>query len=261
VEPPLIFRGGFFVDGFFIIEVIFSPIRVDRGFNFHTLGVRKTTIIIKFEIKNMKKLLLGLGLLSISFLGLGQVTNYNLSIEKTIIVNDEEEKIQTIEGIFYHEGTPLTGKKIVKYPDGQVKSKGTYKDGKLEGLLEQYYENGQVKSKMTFKDEIPEGLIEMYYENGQVKSKMTFKDGKPEGLIEMYYENGQVKSKGTFKDEKPEGLIEEYYENGQVKLKGTYKDGKLEGLLEQYYENGQVKSKGTTKDMDELQKVSKLLIR
>ena len=185
----------------------------------------------------MKKLLLGLGLLSISFLGLGQVTNYNLSIEKTIIVNDEEEKIQTIEGIFYHEGTPLTGKKIVKYPDGQVKSKVTLKDGK------------------------PDGLFEEYYENGQVKGKGTARNGKPEGLIEMYYENGQVKSKGTFKDGKPEGLIEEYYENGQVKSKGTYKDGIPEGLIEEYYENGQVKSKGTVKDMDELQKVSKLLIR
>ena len=240
----------FLVGGFFIIEVIFSPIRVDRILYFHTLGVRKTTITIKFEIKNMKKLLLGLGLLSISFLGLGQVTNYNLPIEKTIIINDEEENIETIEGILHHKGTPFTGKTILKYPDGQVKSKETFKDGKREGFQEQYYENGQVKSKGTVKDNKIEGLIEIYYENGQVNSKMTFKDGIPDGLIEMYYENGQLKSKGTFKDNKPEGLIEEYYENGKVKSKVTYKDGIPDGLIEEYYENGQVKSKGTVKDME-----------
>lgn len=132
----------------------------------------------------MKKLFLGLGLMSINFLVFGQETNYNLPIEKTININEEDQRGNTekIEGTLYFKGVPFTGKTISKYPDGQIKTNWTYINGKREGLGEGYYENGQLKEKGTYKDNRPEGLSEVYYENGQVKTKINFKDGKRVGV-------------------------------------------------------------------------------
>lgn len=97
----------------------------------------------------MKKLLLGLVLLSINFLVFGQKTNYTSPEEKTININEEEGRgnIRKIQGILYHNDVPFTGTTISKYPDGQIENKRTYINGKREGLVEEYYENGQLKSK------------------------------------------------------------------------------------------------------------------
>ena len=36
------------------------------------------------------------------------------------------------------------------YRSGQLKEKGTYRDGELEGLCEEYYENGQLEWRGTY---------------------------------------------------------------------------------------------------------------
>ena len=38
------------------------------------------------------------------------------------------------------------------YRSGQLKEKGTYRDGELDGLCEEYYRNGQLSEKGTYKD-------------------------------------------------------------------------------------------------------------
>ena len=62
---------------------------------------------------------------------------------------------------------------------GTKSEEGTYKDGKLDGLLTYWFENGQKKSEGTYKDgEEIERTEWHYYENGQKKYERTYKDGK-----------------------------------------------------------------------------------
>ncbi len=37
-----------------------------------------------------------------------------------------------------------------QYPNGQLKSKGTYSNGKLDGPYESYHQNGQLQQKGTY---------------------------------------------------------------------------------------------------------------
>lgn len=56
--------------------------------------------------------------------------------------------------------------------DRKIKSKkGNYKDGKKDGLWEEYYKNGQLKSRKNYIDDREEGLRESYFENGQLREK------------------------------------------------------------------------------------------
>jgi antitoxin component YwqK of YwqJK toxin-antitoxin module len=111
--------------------------------------------------------------------------------------------------------------------NGQLESKGLYKDNKKTGIWEDYYDNGQLWSKVSYKDDIKTGIWESYYENGQLESKGSYKNGLRDGIWEYYYDDGQLKSKGSYKDGNRDGIWEWYYENGQLKSKGSYKDGKL----------------------------------
>ena len=134
------------------------------------------------------------------------------------------------------------------YENGQLKAKGTIRDGEVEGRWEEYYENGRLMTKGTIKDGEPDGPYEHYYENGRLMMRGTMKDGEEEGRWEEYDENGQLMTKRTYRAGGYDGPSERYDENGQLQLKSTYKDGVVDGWTEEYYENGRLKTKGTYKD-------------
>ena len=83
---------------------------------------------------------------------------------------------------------------------GKTLLKGTYKNGKKDGLWTWWYENGEKKNEGTFKDGKENGLHRWWYENGQKSKEGTYKDGKQVELVTSWYENGQKGKEGTFKD-------------------------------------------------------------
>lgn len=101
------------------------------------------------------------------------------SCGETIVDYDEDkehidEKYLRSLVVVYYKGTPFSGTLLNgHHENGQLKEKGTFKDGKPNRPYETYYENGQLREKGTLKDEIPNGPHEWYYENGQLKEKGT----------------------------------------------------------------------------------------
>lgn len=101
----------------------------------------------------------------------------------------------------------------------------------LDGFIQQgevretYYENGQLRDKGTVKDGELDGLFESYHENGQLRESSHFENGELNGPFEYYYENGQLWVKGNFKDNKYDGLSESYDRSGPVQFRGIYNMG------------------------------------
>jgi antitoxin component YwqK of YwqJK toxin-antitoxin module len=110
--------------------------------------------------------------------------------------------------------------------------------GKKEGIWEEYYSNGQLETKGLYKNNLRDGYWEEYYDNGQLWNKGSFKNGDRDGYWEEYWSNGQLYSKLSFKNGKEEGYWESYSKNGVIYFKGLYKDGKLDGILEFYNKDG-----------------------
>ncbi len=92
-------------------------------------------------------------------------------------------------GLMY---APYSGEAVWYYEDGQKWTEGTYKDGKLHGLLTVWYENGQKEKEGTYKDGKLHGLLTGWHENGQKSLEGTYKDGE---LIssKIWNEDGSVK--------------------------------------------------------------------
>ena len=68
-------------------------------------------------------------------------------------------------------------------------------DGIKTGIWEEYYSNGNIGSKGSYKDGEEDGLWEWYHENGNILSKGLYVDGLKEGIWEEYYSNGDILSK------------------------------------------------------------------
>ena len=138
------------------------------------------------------------------------------SCEGTILDYDEnKEYIENKKNITYYMGTPFSGTIIRNETYTRSKSKTTYKNGKKDGLYEEYYED------IIMKD----GEVK----DGQVKIKETYKNGEEDGLYEEYYEDGQLRIKTTYKNGEEDGLYEEYGEDafGPTIIKENYKNGEI----------------------------------
>lgn len=111
-------------------------------------------------------------------------------------------------------------------------------------IKEEFYPNGQLQSRITNKDGIETNVhSEYFYENGQLEIKTIFKDGMKDGTWEFYYENGQLQKRCNYKDNKDHGVNEGYQENGIIEYRNFYKNGVSDGIDEQYHENGKLAKK------------------
>ena len=65
-----------------------------------------------------------------------------------------------------------------------LKVERTYKDGKLEGLVTEWYENGQKSGESTYKDGKQHGLETLWHTNGQKKLEVTYLNGTETSVTE-----------------------------------------------------------------------------
>ena len=92
-----------------------------------------------------------------------------MSDEKSINVDELED----IRGVFYeiNKENPYTGKVNIYYESGEIKIKGNYENGVMNGESIIYYESGQVKSRQNYKDGLENGEAILYWGDGNIKLK------------------------------------------------------------------------------------------
>ena len=58
------------------------------------------------------------------------------------------------KGICTYKGEPFSGTFTNTFENGQLRFKRHYKDGRQDGVNEEYSQNGQLERKVTYKDGI-----------------------------------------------------------------------------------------------------------
>src|SRR5688572_24476744 len=84
------------------------------------------------------------------------------------------------------------------YPNGVIKAKGFYMNGKRNGEWFSYYENGKVWSYCVYKDGICNGKITSYFSSGKVFYDGQYKNGKKAGKWKFYREDGTLEKEQDF---------------------------------------------------------------
>ena len=100
-----------------------------------------------------------------------------ISCNPTVDRGKEGEYFKEENGITYYKGSPFTGTTLIYHENGQLWSKKSYKEGKLDGVWEWYYENGQLWKKGSYKNGKLDGDWKNYNSFGQLERKATYKDG------------------------------------------------------------------------------------
>lgn len=64
--------------------------------------------------------------------------------------------------------------------------------GKKIGIWEEYHFNGDIRSKGSYVNGLMDGYWEYYYSSGNLWKKGSYKDGLFDGTWEFYYPNGEL---------------------------------------------------------------------
>ena len=163
---------------------------------------------------------------------------------------------QTINSMIFLKGMnePYSGNNLCKYINGQVKSKGNIKNGKLNGKVTTWYKeeninNGQIKSEELYMEgNVVDKTRYTYHENGEIKSEEYYINGKRDGKWTSWYEDGLKLSEGNYKDGMKDGKWTSWYENGLKWTDRNYKDGRRDGKSSEWFANGQIKTEENYKD-------------
>lgn len=146
----------------------------------------------------------------------------------------------------FTNGYYLDGKKngnwIENYESDKT-FKGSYKNGKYDGICTWYYANGKILSKGLYKEGVLIGDWKNYFENGSVNEVGLVKGGDQIDW-KFYYENGKLKEEGSSFNGYKQGEWKEYYENGILRSTGRFKNDIQTGLWKYYHENGNLWKSG-----------------
>lgn len=138
----------------------------------------------------------------------------------------DEEKCK--EGDWEACGREIVNVAMENFQRGLDKTVKTKKDGKFTD----YYSNGNMKTKGAYKDGMKHGRWRKWDSEGNLIYDGSFKYGEKEGFWREI-ENG-VESKGKYKGGKRFGPWEETTALSQVK--GSYVNGKRDGFWEESYD-------------------------
>ncbi|MBI4947026.1 MAG: hypothetical protein HY840_11575 [Bacteroidetes bacterium] len=105
--------------------------------------------------------------------------------------NSVDTSLHGLTGVIEKDPPVQQGDYITKYPNGVVKMKGFYQNGKRNGQWISFFENGNMQSEGFFKDGLRDGKATVYYEDGKVYYEGYYKDGKETGKWIFYDESGK----------------------------------------------------------------------
>jgi len=176
----------------------------------------------------------------LSFIEIYQKTNIS-NVTHTTRINKDQQVIAL--GYLKQDVADSTWKEF--YPDNKLKSKATYKNGKLNGWVETYYLNGILLQRAEFKEQQLDGKVLLYYPEGSPKSECNYKQGIQNGLLIEYYLDSVIKTKSEYKNNTLNGLTQRYYPNGKIATEENYLNGVLFGFFKTYFDNGQLESSST----------------
>jgi antitoxin component YwqK of YwqJK toxin-antitoxin module len=126
--------------------------------------------------------------------------------------------------IYVSCGAPINGYKEDHYPDGKIKIRGTFREGRIKDSLVQFYENGKTREKDI---QLSKQYITFRFDsNGNKLSywhSFAIKPGKRyDHILITYYPDGKIKFHDVLKNRIHS--LEKYYPNGLLWYKQTKKE-------------------------------------
>ena len=143
------------------------------------------------------------------------------------------------------------------YSSGKIRTTGSYKNNKPEGVTREYNEQGNIINSWIYKEGflLGEGILneegmkvgfwKEYYKDGSIKAEGEYKNGLRIGKWTYYHKNKHISQTGNQSNgEKPDGERIWYYPNDTIRRIYNFRKGLEEGLMVEDSDSGKIITKG-----------------
>jgi antitoxin component YwqK of YwqJK toxin-antitoxin module len=124
------------------------------------------------------------------------------------------------------------------YPNGNVSSEGTMRNGQPDEYWKTYYENGTLKSEGNRKSYQLDSLWKFYDIKGNMSVMISYKEGKMHGPRTTFIKD--FKRVDIFKNGVKNGISKEFDLNGNLRKTIPYKQGLEDGISLSYATDGRI---------------------
>ena len=160
-----------------------------------------------------------------------------------------------------------TGEWKYFFPNGSLRSSGSYSNGKKTGDWKYYFENGKLEQSGKYDNNLISGKWLWYYSSGIVLREEHYRKGKLDGhyiendslgnvVLEGDFEDGLRQGKwfrfindhkevGEYIDDERNGLWTFTHSNGNKMFEGTFELGVAVGQHDYFYSNGKSEMRGS----------------
>lgn len=186
----------------------------------------------------------------------GQRNGYFKEYDENGVLLSVKKFVNDVEQIEVEELTSLK-LKTDYYPDGKIKTVGSYNGDVAEGVRREYSEEGKIIAGYVFTKGVltgegivdeegnKEGAWREYYTDGTLRSVGTYSKGKPVGNWKYYFENGKLESEGKYTQKGAlDGTWRWYFEDASIRRIQSYIAGMEDGEYEEHDETGRLIVKG-----------------
>ena len=131
-------------------------------------------------------------------------------------------------------------------PAGEYVTLGDEAYGKVQidkdgnGKLFHYYPNGSVRERIQFANGKYHGRLQGFSEQGRVARESFYQDGRMHGKSQRFYENGLKQAEAYYYHGRIHGRAQEFHPNGTVRLRMDYAYGNPVSPLEEFDEAGKL---------------------
>ncbi len=112
--------------------------------------------------------------------------------------------------------------RVERYGTGAVSRRIPFKNGKMEGIVRDYYPDGQLMGERLFRNDLQHGRTTVYYPSGKVKEVQYYENGLKERGDTLFYEDGRIEFITTFEQNKKNGYLRKWSPEGQLVFESRY---------------------------------------
>jgi antitoxin component YwqK of YwqJK toxin-antitoxin module len=146
-------------------------------------------------------------------------------------VERSDASVRSTRGTILVDGHPFTGILIDRHDNGSVKSRTPYREGREEGEARAWYPDGRMKEKGSYENGRKIGVHTGWWENGSRRYRYEFVDDLHHGSAREWYPGGALFRSFSYRRGQEEGAQRMWNEDGSLKLNYAVLDGRRYGSL------------------------------
>ena len=124
------------------------------------------------------------------------------------------------------------------YPDGKIWNEWSCINDRLEGVVRSYHPNGKLQSWEFYKHHRRDGPSREFFSGGSLKHEYFYENGTLEGPAKILYPDGTPRRSEVYRKGLIQGLRKDFYPSGNIQKERLFKNSKLHGTAKEYEETG-----------------------